>query len=445
MKTFILIKYVGLALNASRSLLLAAMLGPESFGILGTLVTVQQYLSYAALGVREGLTVRLAQSSASREDSSQIHASALLWGAGVGLAVLACLVSWDLHASGHLSNWSWVGVVALLSIVNEILINIHRDQHRLNTVALLEVCYNVAPLSVALIFGKDTTVMLVLQALAAGLVVSIAGYARGLRGLRWSGASAATIRRLLALGIPLALTSFFSSSVTSIYIFVANAMSMGKTVGLVAFANSLCTIVLFGSNMVAWAATSQSMRRLASTESASEDLRGERITRFFRAAVIASSMLLLAMGPVLDAFLPAYRGAEVFALHFCLLQAYGLLLYAQLNFLAVKARGPVVVLGYMALPLITACVYLAFPAIGLLDLIGVAILSSAALAIACSRLCSRLGLAQPLGEQCEYLAFPVACALCYKAFGPLGASALCAVYLVRWAMHYRRSLARRMA
>ena len=61
---------------SARALLLATLLGPASYGVLGTLVLTQQYLSYTALGVREGLTVKLAQShgdARSEEHTSELQ------------------------------------------------------------------------------------------------------------------------------------------------------------------------------------------------------------------------------------------------------------------------------------------------------------------------------------------------------------------------------------
>jgi hypothetical protein len=436
---FIVLKYLSLGLNAARALILAAVLGPVSFGYLGTLVAVQQYLSYAALGMREGLTVRLAQPAAGRESAEAIQSSALAWALSVGIAVACALQCWA-WATGRLpSPWSWVGVVAALSIVNEVLINISRDQHRLVRVGLMELCYNAAPLACVLYFGSDVTPTLVLESLAAGLVLSIAGHCAGVGGVRWSLATLATIRRLLWLGVPLAVSSFFSSSITSIYIFIANAMHIGKTIGLVVFANSLCGIVLFGANMVAWAATSQSMRRLADTSSPTADLRSERVTIFFQGAVLLSTLLLLLSGYLFLFALPAYRGAETYAVLFCLLQASGLLLYAELNFLAVRGHGRMIVIGYAIVLAATAASYAAMPEIVLTDLIATAIGVSAVLAIACTRMCQRLGLTQPFRFHLTYLLFPIACALAYRAGGITGALAVEAALLTLWlAQHGRR-------
>lgn len=439
MLKFLIVKYLSLSLNAARALLLASLLGPESFGLLGTLVVIQQYLSYVALGMREGLTVRLAQPESQREQGAHIHASALAWGVGVAMVVAIGVPAWA-HATGRAqSYWAWVGIVSSLSIVNEIFININRDQNRLNKIALLELAYNAAPLACALWFASRVSVTLVLQSLAAGLVLSIAGYVAGAGPVVKAGPRLATVQRLLAIGIPLAVGSFFSSSITTVYILLANAMVGGKTVGLVVFGNSLCSIVLFGSNMVAWAATSRSMRHLSSDESRQSDPRANRIAILLRMAVVASTLLLAFSGFFLEFALPAYRGAEAYALMFCLLQSYSLLLYAELNFLAVHGHGRLIVLGYATILIGSTSVYLALPQIALLDLVVAAIALSGVLAFFCARISRRLGLLEDIGLPTMFLLFPALCAVGYRVWGAAAPIALALLYLgYSWAQYRAR-------
>jgi len=440
MASFLFLKYISLALNAARSLILAAALGPASYGVLGTLVVAQQYMSYAALGMREGLTVRLAQPLGD-VSAAQVHSSALAWGLGVGLAVLGtiCAIDTFVHPLG--AAWRWVGVVALLSISNEILININRDQGRLPRVALLEIAYNLAPLACVLWFRHDLTVVMVLQSIAAGLLLSVGGYLAGLRGAGWRHVRRGLVARLLVLGVPLAIASFFSTAVTSIYVFLANAMHLGDQVGHIVFANSICAIVLFGSNMVAWAATSKSMKGLAAgSGDSAEGVRNQRLAAFFRLAVYASSLALVSSKFVLALAMPAYAGSERYALLFCLLQSHGLLLYVELNFLAVHARSTVVVLGYGAMLGATLLVYLAFPAIALSDLVTVGIAVSMSLGMACTAYCRRQGLPIPTPRtHLASLAFPLLCALALRTAGLVAAGAVAAGFLVWTGWSFRQA------
>ena len=149
------------------------------------------------------------------------------------------------------------------------------------------------------------------------------------------------MRNLLAVGMPMAVSAFFSASVTSIYVLLANAMKLGPTVGLIVFANSVCAIVMYGANMVAWAATSKSMRQLAAVPVEGDTRRNQRLTYFFRIAVVVSALAVTLSGPLVARFLPSYAGMERYALLFCLLQSSSLLLYVELNYLGVNGRSAV--------------------------------------------------------------------------------------------------------
>jgi len=444
---FLLLKYLSLALTAARSLILAMVMGPQSYGILGTLIVVQQYLSYAALGMREGLTVRLAQPLRPQETPAKIHSSALAWGFGIGIAIIATIFAIDLchHSLGV--EWLWIGVISMLSILNEILVNIHRDQGRLRKVALLELAYNAFPLGCVLYLQREVSTLVVLQAMAAGLLVSVLAYLCGLSGIVPRKVDKRLIAQLLILGIPLAIASFFSASVTSIYVLVANAMHLGSSIGLIAFANSICNIVLFGSNMVAWAATSKSMRGLAAAESQATDIRNRRLSAFFRLATLASALAIVLSSWVFNLLLPAYRGAERYALFFCLLQANSLLLYVELNFLAVHAKSLMVALGYGAVLGITLLVYFMTPGIGLLTLVTVAIVLSAGLAVLCALYCRKLGLRTALGlrSQMAFLAFPPLCAFAMHLVGLPGAGCMVAFFLLLDLYPLRTSLLRTLS
>lgn len=437
MLKFVAIKYLSLALNASRSLVLAALLGPQSFGVLGTLIVVQQYLSYAALGMREGITVRLAQGGS--HPANVLRSSALAWGLSVGLVIVIGLVAFDWLVRPLGEQWIWVGLIALLSIANEILINIHRDQNRLVKVALLEVVYNAVPLICALAFGSHVTVVLMLQSIAIGLVLSVASYLFGIGGLGWRLVSVAAVRQLLSIGLPMAVSAFFSASVTSIYVLVANAMKLGPTVGLIVFANSICMIVMYGSNMIAWAATSKSMRQLASIPVDGDTQRNQRLTYFFRIAVIVSALAVALSGPLVARFLPTYAGVERYALLFCLLQSSSLLLYVEMNFLTVKGRSSMIAAGYGAMLTGTLLVYAAVPAIDIVDLVSVGILFSMLVGVACAWQCHELGLrSASLRSQFVFLTFPLLCALAFRAAGPLAAAVVSLGFLGRALLTGRR-------
>lgn len=430
MIAFVFIKYVSLGMNAARSLVLAALLGPESYGFLGTLVIVQQYMSYAALGMREGITLQLTRAgSHSRE---VLCDSALAWGLGIGCAVL--LILFILVQLDNLrAEWYWVGVISMLSITNEILINIYRDDGRLKRVALLEVVYNSAPLGCAIWFGKDVTVELVLQSLAAGVAFSVLAYLWGLPRVRIKRVDSAAIRSLLAAGIPLAISAFFSASATSIYVLLANSLHLGREIGLIAFANSVCIIVLYGSNVVAWAGTSKSMRLLADDARVRDGLlRNQRLTYFFRVSILASVLVIAFSGPLVSRLMPAYAGMERYAALFCLLQATTLMLYVELNYLAVCGRSAIVAAGYAMMLAIVLAVWKLLSNIEIDMLISLGVGLSSIAGVLCAAYCHRLGLMSvSLRSNYFFLAFPSFGVLALHKFGTPAVGWVASFFLVR--------------
>jgi hypothetical protein len=431
--TFLVVKYASLGLTSVRALLLAALLGPMSYGVLGTLVLAQQNLSYAALGVREGLTVKLAQAHADPGLALQISSSALLWAWCVGALILGTsMVLVGLLGLGS-TNWIWVAVIAALSITNEMLININRDRNRIVRVALLELVFNAAPLCAALVFMHSVTVTIVLMAMAAGLFASVLLYSVGGLDFRWREVRAGMTRRLVTAGIPLALLSFVTTALASIFVFSASAMHLGDTVGLLVFGNSLTTIILFGLNMVAWAATAKSMKRLHANAAETAGERGARLIAFFRIGIILAASCLLALKLLFAHLMRPYAGSEVYAVYFCLLQAYALLLFRELNFLAVRLRSLWVAAGYGIILAATVATAFLAPQLGMVVLMQICLGLLCFFSLGCVLYCRRLGFKDSrLRSQAGFLTFPLLFGLFFGLGGAVGGLAVAAVFVAAW-------------
>lgn len=440
MLNFVAIKFLALALSASRSLILAAILGPASYGVLGTLILVQQYLSFASLGMREGVTVTLAQLKEPGLRMLQIYSSALAWGCGVGLVVLAVLLAARSSVDGMGQYLGWIGALSFLSIVNEILINIHRDQNRLKQIALLEVLYNAVPLGVALWLWRDVTIGAVLAALTVGLLLSVLFFIGSLPGLKPGHVQWQVMKQLVGLGIPLATLSALTLLANSMYVILANRMDLGETVGLVVFANTACTMVLFALNAASWAATSRSMRQLyAEQPSQAEQMRAERLSTAFRLGLTVAALVCLSMAGVFMFVLKAYAGAEVFAFYFCLLQAYGLLLFDEINQLIVSGLSKWVVAGYGFLLALVFGVHAAMPQVSIQALILVGIGGYFALAVAALAYCWRLRMPrQHDRHRLVFLFFPIGGAMLYVLGGIAGAVLTCLGFAAL-ALHFHRT------
>lgn len=430
MLNFVAIKFVALFLSSARSLILAAMLGPHSYGVFGTLLLIQQYLSYAALGMREGVTVRLAQRHDDPAEVARVRSSALAWAGLVGMLVLAGLSASRSVLPELAPYLPWVGAVSLLSIANEILINLNRDQHKLKKIALLEVVYNGVPLATALWLWHDISVTAILASLVVGLLATVTFYLATMPRLKLAEVSAATMSRLVGTGLPLAVLSAVTLLVNSMFVVLANWMALGPIVGLIVFASNLCTIVLFGLNSIAWAATSRSMRDLYAGDSVdAERLRAERLRTIFRLGIVVAAPLCLLSEIIFRHVMRSYAGAVVFAFYLCLFQSYALLLFDEINRLTVTGRFAWVIAGYALLLALVCGTFLLFPGVKIMTLVIVGIGGYFILAIAAVLYGERQGLMRHHdASKWAFLSYPIVCGLLYASTGPLGAVLACVGY-----------------
>jgi len=432
--TFLVVKYTSLGLTSIRALLLASLLGPVSYGVLGTLVLAQQNLSYVALGVREGLTVQLAHAHGDDAQALRISSAALLWAWCVGAVILVGAVVLAMLTRAGNVNWIWVGVISALSITNEMLININRDRNRIVRVALLEVVFNAVPLGAALILMHHVTVTVVLMAMAGGLLASVLLYFIGGPGFSWSELRIENIRSLVTMGIPLALLSFVTTAIASAFVFSASALHLGNTVGQLVFGNSLTTIILFGLNMVAWAATSKSMKHLHATSAAeSAGARGARLTAFFRLGIILAVSSLLALKLVFAFVMQPYAGSEVYAVYFCLLQAYALLLFREFNFLAVRLRSFWLAAGYGLVLAGTVVTALLAPRLSIVMLMQLCLALLCLFSLICVAYCRSLGFVDTdIRAQLGFLTFPLLFGVMFGFEGSVAALAVAVLFVAGW-------------
>ena len=440
MLSFVGIKFFAMGLSSMRSLLLAAMLGPASYGVFGTLILMQQYLSYAALGMRDGVTVTLARAKRGAQDVAEVYASSLAWAAGAGATVWLGLLAAQFTNREVGEHLGWLGLVSMLSIVNEVLININRDQGSLAKIAQLEVLYNLVPLGVALWMWRDVTIGAMLRALAVGLLLSVVVYIATLPRLAGAHVRWRAVKRLLAVGFPVSAVSAVALLAHSVYILLANQMRLGETLGRVVFANTVCTLVLFALNTVAWAATGRSMRQHAGLGSPAEHLRAECLRTAFRVGVAAAALACLSTAVVFAVVLQDYAGAEVYAFYLCLFQAYGLLLFDEVNRLNVTGRSPWIIVGYGALFALVYGVRHAFPDASIASLMLVGIMAYFLLAVAAFWYCGTLQEAGPPNwSRLAFLSFPVCTSLLYAGSGSAAAAFACVAFagLALWSHRSR--------
>jgi hypothetical protein len=446
---FVFLRFVNMCLNGARGLALAAMLGAREYGVFGTLIVLQQYLSYAALGAREGVAIRLARATDGDADATAVHSSALAWGFGVG-AFIVCAFGVAHYGFDKLpAYYVLIGLLSLASIVNEILINIARHEGRLAKVAGMEFVYQGGALLLVACLWKWMGVAIAVTCLLVSLAASLFGYLATLRSASLRSISWRTTKDLVRIGIPAAMFSAVVVVFNSCFVLIANGMELGDVVGHVVLATNISVMLLFGLNTVSWAMASRTMSRLyippagpaspgATVPPGAKTLPGATaplgvtgITDvFLRIGIIAAVLLALCAQPLLSRVMPEYANSAQFIVYFCLFQSYSLLLFSESNFLNVNSKLVPVLIGYMG---VMALIGLAFLS-GLfeyLTIVQAGVVLHFALAMSIALYARRLGFSEGrLRERAVALCFPVLCLFAEQAGGPVAVIGVCAVYLI---------------
>ena len=418
-------------LNGGRGLVLAAILGAHDYGVFGTLIVLQQYLSYAALGVREGVAIRLARSGANEADSPTIYSSSLVWGFGVGTLIVCVFAVLHFGLGRVPVYFVLIGLLSLASILNEILINISRHENSLGKVARMEFVYQGGALLLVLCFWKWMSVSVALLCLLTGLAASLVGYLATLRSVGWSAVSWPTIRDLVRIGIPAAMFSAVVVVFNSFFVLIANGMKLGETIGHVVLATNISVMLLFGLNAVSWAMAGKTMSRLYIPPGGSRTLGVTGITDvFLRLGIIAAVLIALCAQPVLALVMPEYAGSAQFILYFCLFQSYSLLLFSESNFLNVNSRLVPVLVGYVGVMTLLGFAFMSGQ-FEYLTIVCLGVLLHFVLALSIAFHAHRLGFLEgTFLERVVALCFPVLCMGADLAAGPLAVIAVCAIYLI---------------
>lgn len=432
-----------MCLNGGRGLALAAILGAHDYGLFGTLIVLQQYLSYAALGVREGVAIRLAREGTSGIDVLSIYSSSLAWGLGVGMLIVSVFSILHLGLQVVPGHFVLIGLLSLASIVNEILINISRHENKLTKVAGMEFVYQGGALLLVACFWRWMSVNVALLCLLSALLASLFGYTSTLRSASWNGVSWATMRNLVRIGIPAAMFSAVVVVFNSYYVMIANGMRLGETIGHVVLATNISVMLLFGLNTVSWAMASRTMSRLYLPAGKSASLGATGITDvFLRLGIICAVLIALCAQPTLVWLMPEYAESGQFILYFCLFQSYSLLLFSESSFLNVNSRLVPVLLGYVGVMVLLGLAFMS-GRIPYLAIVWLGVTLHFLLAVCIASYARRLGFSEgTFRERLVALAYPVLCMVASLAAGPLGVVAVSVIYLVgNLSVHRDRTVA----
>lgn len=421
MINFLFFKYLSLFLNGCRSLALAKLLGPSEFGVYGSLITVQQYLSYFGLGVRESVVLTLAETSEENKYKFAICSSGLAWSFFVGVFLL--IVGSFLALQKILDfNCFLVIIIGVLSILNEILVNIARSFNLLKAVGLYEVFYNLPPLICIFIFFDKTNIQIILESLVIGLLISVSGYFILLKPWKTWVPSKNLLIKLVCLGIPLAINSAISLSLNSIYILFANYEYDLKYVGKICLSLNICAFLYYALNSYAWARTSRSMALQAkSNETVDKKMSIVFFDNLFQLGIVALSLVACGVSWSFNYLMLEYKDSGKFLILFVLLQSYNFINFNNLNKFIINNKTYQIVFCYFGLLLALSILWFSKTITDLKTIIYCAIILNFFISVLFNYVSKKNANSRPIKKKITkvFFAYPIVAATGFMCFGEL--------------------------
>lgn len=256
--TFTICRYVTYAFSALRSLLVAKYLGPQLLGVMGFLLLIVQYLNYTGFGLPFALNVELATTPITSHSKSSSVALTLTGILSIGLILLGFVIRsahLPLFAKYSFSRYALVvGVIAGLTLVQQVYTNIYRIYGKLFVIAGVEIFSALLLLSLTFLFRGQTLIAAMLGGLCASTSCAIVVFA-----LRSPLAFSLSLDRtyvckLLRLGIPLLIYNASMSLITMVAQTIVSIFYPLEAMGYYTFATSIANVALLGFSSIAWIA-----------------------------------------------------------------------------------------------------------------------------------------------------------------------------------------------
>jgi len=376
-------------MRSARGLLLAIVLGPRSFGIWTLFRIVMRYTTLAGLGVQRGLELDVVQERALGDDRaiarSRESARATL---GFVIATSCATAIVALALSFVVTDDTWriaLRAVALGVVLEELWIyamTYLRALRELRRYALLEVANAALHLTAAVVL-----------ALLFGLRGAIAGFVAGALASLWTVRNCAPfrptlsrepLRRLLTVGIPLALSSALAIALGTADRLVVAAYGGAAMLGLYAFGVSIAGLAA----SLAWIIRTvifpdvYGSARVSGAGPAMREHLDRTVLPFAALFPPILGALALAMEPAIAIAMPRYLPAAAAARVFIFAAgAGGITTLGAIGVVAVGKQRLLPMLSSFALAINLACSMLAFHfGVGLPLVAGGAVLAQATIA-----------------------------------------------------------------
>ena len=255
-------RYLSFVILIMRGFLVAKILGPEAFGLYSLTIILQQQFSIFGLGVRESVSLQLAEASTGDKRFLEISAAAF-WFTILVILILNVI-------SGALFEINYVGgynveafqfafMLAAFTISTEIFANIARACGQLGFVMLGEIGYAMLSIIMFYVVGNQySNVSAFLNSLLFCNVIVYLYYAIVLRKfLLNSSFFLPNIKHLITLGIPILVQNTLAVFLYSSGHYYLSITASKEQLGVYSFAFSLALAGQLGVQSVLWAKFSE--------------------------------------------------------------------------------------------------------------------------------------------------------------------------------------------
>lgn len=240
-----MIKYVALAFGFLKGIVNAKFLGPELLGILGNLMLILGYCSYANLGIIHSMNREYVLAKENSEDESRVVLNTTFTSLVILsiLFIILSVFSIFIYRNTFGLHLALIFIIAIFEQFRNYFINYFRLIDNYNMINLIEVIYSVIALILTFTLINAFKIYGVLLAmLICGLIILIIGIIKS-RNIKLR-IEITTFKNLISIGIPLLIYNLGFYILTTIDRWIIIKYFTNVDLGYYTFANNMVSATL---------------------------------------------------------------------------------------------------------------------------------------------------------------------------------------------------------
>lgn len=323
-------RYLILAIQVMRGILIAKYLGPELFGIWGFILLVKRYAAYTGLGIQYAINIELStktEHGAERQERMICNGITINFFILISLILFALLI--HLSAFSPFSAYSFGEFIIAVSLIvgfyhlEQILVNIYRVYGRFGKIVLCQLISAVLPLATVFIFSGKELIHALLTAMIVANVINLTIYfIRAPFKIRFL-LDYNTTKYLVKAGFPLLLYNLSDRLIYLAGLTIVSIYFLVQSLGYYTLGDRISTSIIFGLESVSWVFLPLIMSRVKESRDDIEVRDAvEKVTRLYTTLVFLIIFVGSIFLPLLFMYLKEYT--SVLPLLQVLLVAYAL-------------------------------------------------------------------------------------------------------------------------